>query len=151
MKVHYSSNKHTWETPQDFFDKLNTLFNFTLDACAEDCTAKVDKYYTEADDALIQKWGGVVWCNPPYGREQGKFVRKALEEYVQNKSTIVLLIPARPDTKLWQDIIFPNATQICFLRGRLRFGNSKDSAPFPSALVVFSDKMYDLDSFGCCI
>ena len=65
MKVHYSSNKHTWETPQDFFDKLNTLFNFTLDACAEDGTAKVDKYYTEEDNALIQKWDGIVWCNPP--------------------------------------------------------------------------------------
>ena len=113
MKVHYSSNKHTWETPQDFFDKLNSLFNFTLDACAEDCTAKVDKYYTEEDNALIQTWGGVVWCNPPYGREQGKFVRKGLEEYIKNDaSTIVLLIPARPDTKLWQDTIFPNATDL---------------------------------------
>lgn len=151
MKVHYSSNKHTWETPQDFFNKLNTLFNFTLDACAEDCTAKVDEYYTEEDNALIQKWDGVVWCNPPYGRQQGKFVHKALEEYNKNDSTIVLLIPARPDTKLWQDMIFPNATQICFVRGRLRFGNSKDNAPFPCALVVFSDNMYDLDSFGYCI
>ena len=137
MKVHYSSDKHTWETPQDFFDKLNAVYGFTLDACAEDETAKVSNYFTVEDDALTQDWKGIVWCNPPYGKEQVEFIKKALNESKKHDSTVVLLIPARPDTKVWQDIIFPNASQICFVRGRLKFGCAKYNAPFPCALVVF--------------
>ena len=151
MNVHYSSEKHTWETPQDFFNKVNSIFNFTLDACAEWHTAKVPCYYTKEQDALKQDWKGVVWCNPPYGREQIKFISKALEEQTKHNSTVVLLIPARPDTKVWQDVIFPNASQVCFVRGRLRFGDSKENAPFPCALVVFSKNTFDLNSFGYCI
>lgn len=147
MKVHYSSEKQTWETPQDFFNKVNNIFNFNLDACAEHKTAKVNKYFTIEDDALTQDWNGVVWCNPPYGREQIKFINKAVTESEKHKSTIVLLIPARPDTKVWQDVIFKNASQICFIKGRLKFGNSKDNAPFPCALVVFGDRK-DISEFG---
>ncbi len=150
MKVHYSSDKHTWETPQAFFDKLDSIYGFTLDACAEDETAKVDSYFTTEDDALIQDWEGIVWCNPPYGREQIKFINKGLEEHRKHGSTIVFLIPARPDTKVWQDVIFKNASQVCFIKGRLKFGNSKDSAPFPCALVVFGDAL-DISDFGHCI
>ena len=150
LNVHYSSEKHTWETPKDIFEKLDNIFNFTLDSCAEDSTAKCTLYYTKEDDALQQDWKGVVWCNPPYGREQVKFVNKALFESEKHKSTVVLLIPARPDTKVWQDIIFPNASQICFIRGRLRFGDAKESAPFPSAIIVFG-KEVDLSMFGFCI
>ena len=150
MKVHYSSEKQTWETPQDFFDKVNDIFKFTLDAYAENETAKVDKYFTVDDDALTQDWNGVVWCNPPYGREQIKFINKGLLESKNHGSTIVFLIPARPDTKIWQDVIFKNASQICFIKGRLRFGNSKDNAPFPCALVIFGDYQ-DLSKFGHCM
>lgn len=150
MKVHYSSKNHTWETPQDFFDKLDSIFNFTLDSCAEEDTAKCISYYTKEDDALVQDWKGIVWCNPPYGREQVKFVNKALMESVKHNSTIVVLIPARPDTKLWQDVIFPNASQVCFVRGRLKFGKAKDSAPFHCAVVVFG-KVVDLSNFGYCV
>ena len=150
VNVHYSSEKHTWETPQDFFNKLDNIFNFTLDACAEWHTAKVPCYYTKEQDAIKQEWKGVIWCNPPYGREQVKFITKALEEHTKHNSTVVLLIPARPDTKVWQDVIFPNASQVCFVRGRLRFGESKENAPFPCALVVFSSKVFDLSSFGYC-
>ena len=151
MKVHYSSDKQNWETPHDFFDKLNNIFNFTLDSCAEVETAKCSKFYTVEDDALQQDWKGVVWCNPPYGKAQVNFVKKALEEHLKFNSTVVILIPARPDTKLWQDVIFLNASQVCFVRGRLRFGNSKDNAPFPCALVVFSKEKVDLSDFGYCI
>ncbi len=150
MKVHYSSNNHTWETPQDFFDKLNSIYGFTLDACAEDKTAKVLNYFTIEDDALTQDWKGVVWCNPPYGREQIKFIQKALEEHKKHGSTIVLLIPARPDTKVWQDNIFPNASQVCFVRGRLKFGGAEYNAPFPCALVVFGEHK-DMSSIGWCV
>ena len=150
MKVHYSSDKHTWETPQDFFDKLNTVYSFTLDACAENETAKVSNYFTVEDDALTQDWKGVVWCNPPYGKEQVKFINKALSESKKHNSTVVLLIPARPDTKVWQDIIFPNASKICFVRGRLKFGNASENAPFPCALVVFG-RVSDLSNLGFCV
>lgn len=150
MKVHYSSEKQTWETPQDFFNKVNDLFNFTLDSCAETETAKVNNYFTIKDDALINDWSGVVWCNPPYGREQIKFINKGLDENKKHGSTIVFLIPARPDTRVWQDVIFKNASQVCFIKGRLKFGNSKDSAPFPCALVVFGEYK-DLSEFGYCI
>ena len=91
-----------------------------------------------------------MWCNPPYGREQVKFVNKALFESKKHKSTVVLLIPARPDTKVWQDVIFPNASQIRFIRGRLRFGDAKESAPFPSAIIVFGNEV-DLSMFGFCV
>ena len=150
MEVHYSSKKHTWETPQDLFDKLNEIFNFNLDSCAETDTTKCLNFYTKEDDALTKDWKGVVWCNPPYGREQTKFVLKVYEASVKHNSTVVVLIPARPDTKLWQNIIFPNANQICFIKGRLKFGGAKESAPFPSALVVFGNDV-DLSSFGYCI
>lgn len=149
MSVHFSSEKQTWETPQEFFDKLNDKFNFTLDACAEHETAKVSNYFTIEDDALTKEWNGVIWCNPPYGRGQIKFINKAHQESL-NGSVVVCLIPARPDTKLWQDVIFKTASQICFIRGRLKFGGAKDSAPFPCALVVFG-KHIDLSDFGYCI
>lgn len=147
--IHFKSDIQTWETPQGFFNKLDDLFGFTLDACASDENAKVANYYTEEQDALLQDWQGVVWCNPPYGREQIKFIQKAHDESVKHGSTVVCLIPARPDTKVWQDLIFKHADQICFIKGRLKFGNSKDAAPFPSALIVFGDSR-DLSEFGKC-
>lgn len=150
MKVHYSSESHTWETPQNFFDKINAKYWFNLDACAEPETAKVSRYYTKEQDALKQDWQGVVWCNPPYGREQIKFIHKALEEHKKHGSTIVLLIPARPDTKVWQDTIFPNASSVCFVRGRLKFGGAAYNAPFPCALIVFGYVM-DLSDLGWCV
>jgi len=146
-ELHFKSEKQTWETPQDFFNKLDDLFGFTLDACASSDNAKVGNYYTVEQDALAQDWQGVVWCNPPYGREQVKFIQKAYDESVKHGSIVVCLIPARPDTKVWQGLIFDKANQICFIKGRLKFGNSKDAAPFPSALVVFGG-IRDLSAFG---
>lgn len=151
MKVHYSSEKHTWETPQDFFEEIDNIFKFNLDCCAEQETAKVKEFYSKEQDALQQDWHGVVWCNPPYGREQIKFINKALDEHKKHDSTVVLLIPARPDTKVWQDIIFPNANQVCFIRGRLKFGGAEYNAPFPCALVVFGGSAVDLSEFGWCL
>ena len=148
-ELHFKSDIQTWETPQDFFNKLDDLFGFTLDACASSENAKVGNYYTVEQNALIQEWQGVVWCNPPYGREQVKFIQKAYDESVKHGSIVVCLIPARPDTKVWQGLIFDKANQICFIKGRLKFGNSKDAAPFPSALIVFGDS-HDLSEFGKC-
>ena len=137
----FSSKDQTWETPKEFFDKLNDVFDFSLDVCAVPETAKCENYFTPEIDGLAQKWGNnICWMNPPYGREQVKWIEKAAKESL-NGTTIVCLIPARPDTKVWQNIIFPNAKGVCFIRGRLKFGGSKDSAPFPSAIVIFGNEL----------
>lgn len=135
----FTSKDQTWETPQELFDTLNNVFNFEVDVCAVPETAKCSYFYTPEIDGLSQTWDNTCWMNPPYGREQIKWIEKAYRESLKTGTTVVCLIPARPDTKVWQNIIFPNASNICFLKGRLKFGNSKDSAPFPSALIVFGD------------
>ena len=113
-----SSENHTWETPQEFFDTVNGFYNFDLDCCAEHETAKVENYYTVEDDALTKGWVGNVWCNPPYGKEQILFVDHALNEvWSGNAKTVVMLIPARTETRVWQDKIFRFASSITFIKG----------------------------------
>ena len=138
-----SSKKMDWCTPQDFFDRLNEEFSFVLDAAATDKTAKCPLYYTPKTDGLSQSWdrGGAVFCNPPYGREIGKWVKKAYEEATEGGQTVVMLIPARTDTTYFHDYIYGKA-EIRFVRGRLRFtddeGNAGDPAPFPSMVVIYN-------------
>lgn len=140
MNVHFSSSRDNWETPQEFFDLLDSEFHFTLDAAADPANAKVpSRYYTLEDDAIRQDWPGVVFCNPPYGRMIGRFVRKAWEQ-AQEGSTVVMLIPARTDTSYWHEFVMRSA-EIRLVRGRLRFGGTDNSAPFPSAVVVFRPKV----------
>ena len=141
MKVHFSSNSNEWATPKGLFDILDEEFLFTLDPCATKDNAKCSKFYTQEDDGLSQDWGGErVFMNPPYGREIGKWIKKAYEEY-EKGAIVVCLIPARTDTRYWHDYIFPHAT-IRFLKGRVKFenGNKPQSAPFPSAVVIFGDE-----------
>lgn len=134
----FSSKKMDWATPKDFFDKLNNEFGFDLDVCASDENAKCPDYFTEQDDCLTQDWSGRrCFMNPPYGREIGKFIAKARREAQENGALVVCLIPARTDTAYWHDHIFDHAAEIRFIRGRLKFGDGKNSAPFPSAVVVF--------------
>lgn len=136
----FSSKTDDWATPQDFFDKLNQEFKFTLDPCANYFNHKCDKYYTKEQNGLIQNWqGNRVFCNPPYGREIGKWVKKAFEESRKENTIVVMLVPARTDTKYFHDFIYGKA-EIRFLRGRLKFGNSKTPAPFPSMVVIFRNK-----------
>ena len=145
-KVLKSSEKQTWETPQDLFNKINDVYKFNLDCCAEDATAKVNNYFTVEDDALSKEWNGVVWCNPPYNREQIKFIEYARDQVDKgNAKTVVCLIPSRTDTKVWHNVIFKCATEVTFIKGRLRFGSSTDNAPFPSALVIFGESKGDLN------
>lgn len=133
----FSSKTDLWETPQDLFDELNNEFQFTLDVCATPENAKCDKFYTKEQDGLKHPWKGTVWCNPPYGRGIGQWVRRALFASVSG-STVVMLLPARTDTKWFHDYIYKrNNVEIRFIRGRLKFGGSKNSAPFPSMVVVF--------------
>jgi site-specific DNA-methyltransferase (adenine-specific) len=131
----FSSKTDLWSTPQAFFNELNKEFNFTLDPCANKENAKCEKYYTKEDNGLIQDWKNeIVFCNPPYGRELNKWVKKCYEESKHAK--IVMLIPARTDTSYFHDYIY-NKAEIKFIRGRLKFGDSKNSAPFPSMVVIF--------------
>ena len=136
--VLFSSKSVIWETPQDLFDKLNAEFHFDLDVCALPENAKCEKYYTPEDDGLLQPWNGVCWCNPPYGRTIGKWVQKAYETFAGG-GTVVMLLPARTDTKWFHEYIY-NKAEIRFIKGRLKFGNSKNAAPFPSMIVVFDGK-----------
>ena len=128
----FSSKTDLWETPQDFFDNLNEEFRFQTDVCALPENAKCKHFYTPEQDGLVQEWSGSCWCNPPYGRQIGKWVRKASE----SKATTVLLIPARTDTAWFHDYIYGKA-EVRFIRGRLRFSGAKFNAPFPCMVVVF--------------
>ena len=128
-----SNNTNIWSTPQDFFDEINTEFGFTTDVCALPENAKCPHYYSPEQDGLMQDWTGVCWMNPPYGREIGRWVKKASETLC----TVVCLLPARTDTRWFHNYIYKKA-EIRFLKGRLKFGNSTNSAPFPSMLVIFS-------------
>lgn len=130
-----SSASNEWRTPQYLFDALDREFKFTVDAASTHENALVDKHWTIREDGLAQSWDGErVWCNPPYGRQISQWVRKASEAV---GGVVVMLIPARTDTAYWHDYVFANASDIRFIRGRLHFSDSKNAAPFPSAIVVF--------------
>ena len=138
QKTLFSSKTFEWETPRDFFDKLNWRFGpFNLDPCATKESAKCVNYYTKENDGLSKSWKGhTVFVNPPYGRQIHKWIEKAYNESMDNGTTVVMLIPARTDTRYWHDYVM-KAREIHFVKGRLKFGDSTNSAPFPSAVVVF--------------
>jgi len=145
-KALFTSNKQDWETPQELFDQLNNKYHFDLDAAASHGNAKLPKYFTAEDDALSKEWGeySSIFCNPPYETKlQKEFIKKAYETHQKHGNTIVLLIPARVETKRWHQYIFGKA-EIEFIAGRLKFEvngvKSKEPAPFPSALVVYKGK-----------
>lgn len=128
----FSSDSDEWATPKELFESLNREYSFTLDACATKDNTKLPKFYTLDDDGLTKDWGGeTVWCNPPYS-EIGAWVKKCSE------NRCVMLVPARTDTRYWHEHVFPKACAILFIKGRLKFGNAKSSAPFPSALIFFN-------------
>ena len=137
----FSSNTEEWATPQVFFDELNKEFDFTLDPCATIKNAKCKRFFTKEVDGLKQSWKGErVFCNPPYGRQLCKWVEKAYNESLLGGGTlVVMLIPARTDTKYFHEYIYGKA-EIRFIRGRLHFNESKSGAPFPSMVVIMRHK-----------
>ena len=139
MNVHFSSKTDLWSTPVDFFNKYNEKFNFELDVCATHENAKCKNYFTIDDDGLSKEWSGICWMNPPYGREIIKWMEKAYKSSL-NGATVVCLVPARTDTKWWHEYAVKG--DIYFIRGRLKFGGSKNSAPFPSAVITFNGKQW---------
>ena len=141
MKVEtmFSSATGDWATPQEFFDMLDEIFHFTLDPCADEKNHKCEKYFTKEQNGLEQYWNGeTVFCNPPYGRDIGQWIQKSIDE-ARKGATVVLLIPARTDTKWFHEYVLPYG-EIEFLKGRVRFVGAKDVAPFPSMIGVFRRK-----------
>lgn len=130
--VHFQSNTPEWSTPQDLFDQLNAEFNFTLDPCATKENAKCTKFYTKEQNGLSKDWTGErVFMNPPYGRQIGLWVKKLSE------IGGVALLPARTDTQWFHSYVYGKA-EIRFIKSRLKFGGSKNFAPFPSMIVIFA-------------
>lgn len=135
--IMFSSKSENWTTPQELFNNLNDEFHFTLDPAASDENHKCEHYYTIDDDGLKQDWGGhIVFCNPPYCRKTGDWVKKAYIESQKPETTVVMLLPSRTDVRWFHDFVLPFG-EIRFIKGRLKFGSSKNSAPFASIIVIF--------------
>lgn len=131
-----SSDTNDWETPQKLYDYYHDRFCFDLDVCASTKNTKHSvNYFTIKDNGLKQDWYKINWMNPPYGRQIGLWVKKAYDESLKGKVTVCLL-PARTDTKWWHDYVL-KADHIHFIKGRLKFSGQKNSAPFPSCIVIF--------------
>lgn len=162
MSVHYSSESDEWETPQAFFDEVDKEFGFTLDVCAQPGNKKCDAYFSPEVDGLSQLWTETCWMNPPYS-QLCPWLKKACESARENGATVVALVPARTDTAAFHDYVLPYSpyknivqrpiksleemvtaqgqykvsAELRFIRGRLKFSGHKNSAPFPSMLVIF--------------
>jgi phage N-6-adenine-methyltransferase len=143
----FTSEKQDWETPQWLFDKLDKHFKFSLDVCATKYNHKCKTYIDpQMADGLICPWDSIdfgihikhIFCNPPYN-QLSQWIKKCYEESLKG-CTVVMLIPARTDTKVWHEYV--SKGRVTLLKGRLKFSNSKHSAPFPSCIVVFG-KEYD--------
>ena len=133
--VHFSSHSNEWPTPRWLFEKLDREFYFTLDPCSTHANATCHLHFTQSEDGLAQDWGGhVVFMNPPYGRQIRLWMKKAFASAAAG-ATVVCLVPARTDTEWWHTYAIRG--EVRFLKGRLKFGNSPHSAPFPSAIVTF--------------
>jgi len=130
-----SSLTDQWATPQYLFDKLDEEFGFELDVCADETNHKVPRYYDKEANGLEQPWKGVCWMNPPYGRTIGDWVKKAYESS-RGGAVVVYLLPARTDTKWWRDYVM-RASELRFISGRVKFGDSDTGAPFPSVIAIF--------------
>jgi site-specific DNA-methyltransferase (adenine-specific) len=132
-----SSRSVEWATDPKVFAELDAQYGpFTLDPCATPENAKCAAYFTREQDGLAQVWPGRVFVNPPFGpRSTGAWVRKAWEAAQTTAELVVCLVPARVDTAWWHDYVTKG--EHWFPRGRLHFGDLKNSAPFPCAVVVF--------------
>jgi phage N-6-adenine-methyltransferase len=142
----FTSERQDWETPTDLFQCLDAEFGFELDVCATSANAKCSAFFSPEVDGLRRLWRGVCWMNPPYGSAIRSWMAKAYQSSLEG-ATVVCLVPARTDTRWWHD--FAMRGEIRFLRGRVHFGNGKNSAPFPSAIVVFRPKQYLSTAVAC--
>lgn len=133
----FSSDREDWATPQDLFDRLHAEFNFTIDLAAAEHNAKLPRFYTKEQNSLKQDWSNERgWLNPPYGNKTGHWLRKAHE----SGSLVVLLLPARTDTRWFHRWVLGKGAEVRFIKGRLMFVGAKDPAPFPSMIVIYRPK-----------
>lgn len=145
-KILFSSMFDGWRTPDELFKKLDNEFHFGIDVAADKENAKCPVYITKEENALLKDWGGrgAIFCNPPYSRKLGEWVEKAVFEHHRTGETVVLLIPARTDTKWFHKFVLPYAREIRFIKGRIKFldrdGKLVNSATFPSMVVIFKQK-----------
>ena len=141
-RYYASSKSYEWATPPELFKKLDDEFHFTLDPCASKENAKCSKFYTKEDDGLTKDWGGErAFVNPPYGSFVGLWIKKAFEEAQKPNTLVVCLIPARTDTRWFQNYCM-NSREIRLIKGRIKFlyqGKKINSSTFPSAIVIFGD------------
>lgn len=138
-----SSKTDQWATPQKLFDELNAEFQFDLDVAADETNSKCARYFTEEQNGLDQDWSGArIWCNPPYGRIIADFIAKGHDAVRDGHSPLaVYLVPVRSDTKWFHEYVLPAVAEgwaeIRFIKGRVKFGDAKVGAPFPSCVIVF--------------
>src|ERR1035437_7030314 len=141
IKSMVSSKTNEWATPSKLFNYLNKEFNFTLDPCCTHENAKCVKHYTMEDNGLSKSWyNEVVFINPPYGGHTKEWLEKVEKESHENNAVCVCLIVSATDRSYWHDNICQKSQEIRFMRGRVKFGTSKETAPFASALVIFTPK-----------
>jgi len=144
QKTMFSSKSAEWETPQKLYNMLDSIFHFTLDPCATAANSKCGKHFTREENGLKKSWKGqTVFMNPPYGKDIKKWIKKAYDESRNSNTTVVCLLPARTDTKYWHEYCM-KSQRIYFVKGRLKFGDATNSAPFPSAIVVFKRSWFGL-------
>jgi site-specific DNA-methyltransferase (adenine-specific) len=141
QKVLFSSGNDSWSTPLHIFEDLDSEFNFDFDPCPLNTNPKLTGTLFDTDeepkpfDGLIADWGESNFVNPPYSNISA-WMEKAYTEHKKGK-TIVMLVPARTDTRWFHKYCLPEAKEIRFCKGRLKFGFSKNSAPFPSMIIIF--------------
>ena len=127
----FSSASAEWATPRDVYDSLNAEFQFTLDPCP------IDGSNGDGLAELFCSWEGHrVFVNPPYNRAVAKWLGRASEADIA-----VFLLPSRTDTRWFQDLVLPKASEVRFIRGRLKFGGATNCAPFPSAIIIFKNPL----------
>jgi len=135
-EVMFSSKSDEWSTPQDIYNQLDNEFHFNLDPCSTEENHKCDTFFTQKDNGLSKNWGGYrAFVNPPYSQIK-QWVKKCWEESTKPNTIVVMLIPARTDTKYFHEYI-NHRSEVRFIKGRLKFGDSNNSAPFPSMVVIF--------------
>lgn len=137
-RVLFSSKNENWGTPIEFFKQLDNEFHFTLDVCADENNHKCERYFDIKDNGLLQDWrNNVCFCNPPYGRKIYEWVKKCYYESKKDNTIVVMLIPSRTDTKYFHEFLYNKKdVELRFIKGRLKFEGAKDSAPFPSLVVI---------------
>lgn len=144
-KLMFSTNNDELSTPSDFYQKLNKIYNFTFDLAATKENTKNLNFFSKEDNSLLQDWhkiDGWLWCNPPYSKGSLKlFYKKAYEEVLKG-AKIIMLVPARTDTIYFHKYAYKKF-KIEFIKGRLKFGDNKNAAPFPSMIIKFESNYWD--------